>query len=115
MGGGGGGGMFVDILRYSNREAYRFERIVQKLEKHRQGESFVITEEDEHDPRRCPKCSMMLDNPGDACSYCIRRGAGSVNTSGARATRAARWAPAECPTTTTGEPSTPSACRTPAA
>jgi ATP-binding cassette, subfamily B, bacterial len=68
-------GVFVDVLRYSNREAYRFERVVQKLEKHRQGEAFTITGEDEHDPRRCAKCGMMLDSPGDSCSYCVSRGA----------------------------------------
>jgi ATP-binding cassette subfamily B protein len=68
-------GMFVDVLRYSNREAYRFERAVRKLEALRKGEPLKFTPADERDPRRCPRCGLMLDQPGDTCARCISRGA----------------------------------------
>jgi len=66
-------GTYFDILRYSNRHAYRFERVVPKLEQLRKGEPVEITEHDEHDPRRCPECGIMLDQPGDTCAHCVKR------------------------------------------
>jgi len=67
-------GIVVDVLRYSNREAYRFERIVQKLEALRCGEPLEIHHEDEHDPRRCETCRLLLDQPGETCQFCVSRG-----------------------------------------
>lgn len=67
-------GIVVDVLRYSNREAYRFERVVQKLETLRTGGQLEIHYEDEHDPRRCEKCKLLLDQPGSACQFCVSRG-----------------------------------------
>lgn len=68
-------GNFVDLLRYSNRQAYRFERVAHKLDRLRKGEPVEITEQDEHDPRRCGRCGAMLDQPGDPCGHCVKRGA----------------------------------------
>jgi len=68
-------GTYFDILRYSNRQAYRFEKVAPKLEQLRKGEVVEITPEDEHDPRRCTKCGVMLDQPGDSCPHCVNRGA----------------------------------------
>ncbi|HYE62209.1 MAG TPA: DUF1854 domain-containing protein [Phycisphaerales bacterium] len=68
-------GTYFDLLRYSNRQAYRFEKVVPKLESLRKGEAVAIHAEDEHDPRRCEKCGVMLDQPGDSCPHCVNRGA----------------------------------------
>lgn len=68
-------GIVVDVLRYSNREAYRYERVAAKLEQLRQGEPVEIHPEDEHDPRRCEKCGLLLDQPGESCAGCVSRGA----------------------------------------
>jgi ATP-binding cassette subfamily B protein len=65
----------VDILRFSNREAYRFERIAHKLERARKGEAIEIGEEDLRDPRRCAACGLLLDQPGESCPNCVDRGA----------------------------------------
>lgn len=67
-------GMYVDILRYSNRFADRFERIAKKLDRHLHGEEIRITEEDGSDSRRCPKCGMMLQFAGDVCPRCVDKG-----------------------------------------
>ncbi|MCL5269300.1 MAG: DUF1854 domain-containing protein [bacterium] len=68
-------GMYVDMLRYSNRLSDRFGKVARKLDRFLQGEPIVIHPEDEVDPRRCPKCSMMLEFPGDVCPRCVDKGA----------------------------------------
>ena len=70
-------GLPVDILRYSNRAAYRFERIAHKLERARPpaSEPVEVHEEDLHDPRRCKTCGLLLDQPGESCPNCVNRGA----------------------------------------
>lgn len=68
-------GTYIDLVRYSNREAYRFERLARKLDQSVRGEPLEVTEEDERDPRRCAKCDLLLDQPGETCSLCVDRGA----------------------------------------
>jgi ATP-binding cassette subfamily B protein len=84
--------MFVDILRYSNRLADRFGKIARKLDRYLQGEPIVIHPEDGIDPRRCPKCSLMLEFPGDVCPRCVNKGA--VMARMWRLMRPYRWAAA---------------------
>jgi ATP-binding cassette subfamily B protein len=67
-------GVAVDILRYSNTGAYRFERIAHKLEKARKGEPIEVNEDDLRDPRRCKICGLLLDQPGESCPNCVNRG-----------------------------------------
>ncbi len=68
-------GMFVDILRYSNRLGDRFAKIARKLERHRKGESITVDTEDEVDQRRCKGCGLMLEFPGEVCPRCVNKGA----------------------------------------
>lgn len=68
-------GCYVDLLRYSNRCAYKLEQIARKLDSFVHGESLAITDADLRDPRRCEACDVMLDAPGDPCPRCTKRGA----------------------------------------
>lgn len=69
------GDLYVDVLRYSNREAYRFERAAHKLDRSLHGEPLDLGPEDEQDPRRCPSCGLMLEALGESCPRCVPRGA----------------------------------------
>ena len=69
------GGVYVDVVRYSNRFATRFQKAAEKLERLRQGEPVVITPEDDVDPRKCLSCGMTLQFTGDVCPRCVDRGA----------------------------------------
>ena len=69
------GDMYVDVLRYSNRLASRFQKVARKLDQKLQGAPIVIYPEDETDPMRCPKCSLMLQSAGDVCPRCVDKGA----------------------------------------
>lgn len=66
-------GTYIELIRYSNRQAYRFERVTAKLERLRQGET--VDPAEETDPRRCRRCGMLLDRPEEACAHCVDRGA----------------------------------------
>ena len=68
-------GMFVEILRFSNRFADKFHKIALKLDRYLHGEPIVIYPEDNRDPRRCQKCGLMLQFPGDVCPRCVDKGA----------------------------------------
>ena len=68
-------GELVEVIRYSNREAYRFERAAHKLQHALRGEAISVTPEDAKDPLSCPKCGMMLDIAGEPCAHCVDRGA----------------------------------------
>ena len=67
--------MYVDVLRYSNRVADRFQKIGRKLDRFLHGEPLVIHPEDEVNPRRCPRCGLMLEFAGDVCPRCVNKGA----------------------------------------
>ncbi len=53
-------GVWVDLVRYSNRRKYWFGRLARRLEQLREGESIELEPEDDHDPRRCPSCGLTL-------------------------------------------------------
>ncbi|HTU93469.1 MAG TPA: DUF1854 domain-containing protein [Gemmataceae bacterium] len=69
------GGVWVDVVRYSNSLAGRFVKLAAKLEEMRDGGAFVVRPEDEIDDRRCPGCGLALGFAGDVCPRCINRGA----------------------------------------
>jgi len=69
------GGVWVDVIRYSNSLAGRFVKLAAKLEAMRDGGEFVVGPEDEIDDRRCPSCGLALNFAGDVCPRCINRGA----------------------------------------
>lgn len=68
-------GLYVDVLRYSNRLADRFQKVSRKLEGQRQGQPIRHEPEDDVDPMRCPKCDLMLEVAGDLCPRCVDKGA----------------------------------------
>ncbi len=68
-------GAYVDVMRYSNRHAFSFERIARKLDHLLHGAPVQILPEDEFDPQRCRRCGLMLDQHSDVCPRCVNRGA----------------------------------------
>lgn len=69
------GGVWVDLLRYSNTLAQRFAKVANKLEEFRNEGRFRASAADEADERRCPSCGLALSFAGDVCPRCIDRGA----------------------------------------
>ncbi len=69
------GGVWVDVVRYSNSLAGRFVKLAAKLEAMCDGGEFLVCPEDEIDDRRCPGCGLALSFAGDVCPRCINRGA----------------------------------------
>jgi ATP-binding cassette subfamily B protein len=68
-------GTYIDVLRYSNRRAFRFEKIARKLDRSLTGEPIEVHAEDQTDPRRCGRCGLVLEFIGDTCPQCVSRGA----------------------------------------
>ncbi|MBK9120116.1 MAG: DUF1854 domain-containing protein [Phycisphaerales bacterium] len=68
-------GSWVDVLRYSNRRAYRFEKLARRLDRHAQGEPLEVLPDDGVDPRRCPRCGLLREGGGGGCPRCVNRGA----------------------------------------
>jgi ATP-binding cassette subfamily B protein len=69
------GGVWVDLVRYSNGLAHRFSGVARKLERLRKDGSFTVTPDDDVDDRRCRGCGLTLGFVGDVCPRCINRGA----------------------------------------
>jgi ATP-binding cassette subfamily B protein len=69
------GGVWVDVVRYSNSLAGRFVKLATRLEEMLDGAEFVARPEDEIDDRRCPACGLALSFAGDVCPRCMNRGA----------------------------------------
>lgn len=67
-------GVWLDLIRYSNRLKYFFGRAATRLDQIRKGEPVTLEKEDQHDPRRCPTCDLMLEFEGETCPRCINRG-----------------------------------------
>ncbi len=66
-------GTYVDLLRFSNRRAFRFEKLARKLDRSLHGEPIELHAEDQIDPRRCQRCGLMLEFIGDTCPQCVSR------------------------------------------
>src|SRR5690606_20739930 len=62
---------WFDLVRYSNRLKYTFDRVVRRLEQIRRGEEPLPEAQDAQDPQRCPKCDLMLEFPGEICPRCV--------------------------------------------
>jgi ATP-binding cassette subfamily B protein len=69
------GGMYVEVLAYSNARADTFHKAARKLEDWVKGVAVRVGPEDDEDPRKCPKCGMTLEFKGDICRRCINQGA----------------------------------------
>lgn len=68
------GESYFDLLRYSNRCAFRFEKIARKLDRALHGDPIELFPDDDVDPRRCPKCGLMLEFGGETCPQCVSHG-----------------------------------------
>jgi ATP-binding cassette subfamily B protein len=67
--------IWLDVIRYSNRLKYLVGRAARRIDQMRKGETFELTDEDDHDPRRCKSCGLLLEFPGETCPRCVSRGA----------------------------------------
>jgi ATP-binding cassette subfamily B protein len=67
--------VLIDILRYTNRHATAFQKVARKLDRYVHGEPIIIGPDEGRDPRRCPKCNLMLQSEGDVCPRCVDKGA----------------------------------------
>jgi len=68
-------GVFLDLLRYSNKLADRFGKVSRKLDRRLKGEPITIDAEDDLDARRCKGCDLVLDFAGETCPRCVNKGA----------------------------------------
>jgi ATP-binding cassette subfamily B protein len=68
------GGVWVDLLRYSNALSARFARVAADLEELRTA-GRLPEHGDLPDRRRCTACGLALAFEGDTCPRCIDRGA----------------------------------------
>ncbi len=69
------GGVYVELLAYSNSRADVFHKVAAKLKPWLAGKTPTVTREDDADPHKCPKCGLTLEFKGDICRRCINRGA----------------------------------------
>ena len=71
-------GIWLDLLRFENRNAFAFDQHARRLEGLRRGElaaHFNQSGQNEKDPKRCPDCGIMLNYVGELCPHCIDHGA----------------------------------------
>lgn len=66
-------GVWVNLIRFSNRLQFAFEQAGRTLEEIRKGQKLAPTFE-AVDPQRCPNCGLMLEFPGELCPRCIDHG-----------------------------------------
>jgi ATP-binding cassette subfamily B protein len=69
------GGIWLDLVRYSNAAKYHFGRVAKRLGQLRQGQSVEFQPEDEVDPRRCEVSGILLDYPGQVSPFTVKHGA----------------------------------------
>lgn len=68
-------GIYVELLAYSSARSDDFHKAAAKLKAWQSGKAVSVSEEDDHNPRRCPQCGMTLQFKGDVCRRCVNRGA----------------------------------------
>ena len=73
------GGVWIDLVRYSNALATRFHKISRVLEKSRESLAAGLPAELEPidgplDPPRCGSCHLRLQTAEDACPRCMQKG-----------------------------------------
>ncbi len=69
------GGIWLDVVRYSNGAKYHFARLVKRLEQIRKKEPFTLDDEDNNDPRRCTISGIVLDYPGQSSPFAAKSSA----------------------------------------
>lgn len=73
-------GLPVDVARFSNARRERFSRLLEQLERLRQGESVSVDRVYENSELLCEKCGLPLPAPKAPCPRCIKQGAVFVRT-----------------------------------
>ena len=73
------GGVWIDLVRYSNALANRFHKVSRVLEKSRESLAAGLPCELEAidgplDPPRCASCGLRLQTAEDACPRCMQKG-----------------------------------------
>ncbi|MCE5276920.1 MAG: ABC transporter ATP-binding protein [Planctomycetaceae bacterium] len=68
-------GIYVEVLAFSNARSDVFHKVAPKLRAWCEKKPASVGVEDDHDPRRCPKCGLTLAFPGDLCQRCLKRSA----------------------------------------
>jgi ATP-binding cassette subfamily B protein len=68
-------GVCIEVVAYSNARADVFHKIAGKLRHWLKGQDAMVSDLDDVDPRRCPKCGMTLQFKGDVCRRCVDTGA----------------------------------------
>jgi ATP-binding cassette subfamily B protein len=69
------GGVWLDVVRYSNSLKYHVGRLAKRLEQLRKGAVPELTAEDDTDPRRCPLSGVVLEYAGQISPFAVRRSA----------------------------------------
>jgi ATP-binding cassette subfamily B protein len=67
--------IWVDLLRYSNRRAARFEKAARKLDRFLKGEPLAVEPGEDVGRRDCPRCALPIDDDAETCAHCVSRGA----------------------------------------
>ncbi|MBI3543522.1 MAG: ABC transporter ATP-binding protein, partial [Deltaproteobacteria bacterium] len=67
--------VWIDVVRFSNRLKFSFDRAAVRLGQLVRGEPVVPVTQDARDSHRCPKCDLMLEFSGELCPRCIDHGA----------------------------------------
>ncbi|MGE0529116.1 MAG: DUF1854 domain-containing protein [Bdellovibrionales bacterium] len=71
-------GTWIDLLRYSNRLKFIFDRVQKRLPEIQSrtcGSMNEGVEVEGRDPQRCDKCGLMLEFAGETCPRCLDHGA----------------------------------------
>lgn len=66
-------GIWLDAIRFSNSLKYTFDRTGKRLKQLKDGQTIEFEADDEHDPRRCQQCGLLLEFTGETCPRCIDR------------------------------------------
>jgi len=69
------GGIWLDVVRYSNSLKYSLGRLAKRLEQLRKGQTIELIAEDDIDPRRCQLSGVVLEYAGQISPFAVQRSA----------------------------------------
>ena len=62
----------IDLVRFTNEYRERFSRVVAQLQRLKEGRAIDSEALLAPDPGLCPKCQMILEQPGTTCPRCVQ-------------------------------------------
>ncbi|MCS7180372.1 MAG: hypothetical protein NZ891_03365, partial [bacterium] len=68
-------GHYIDILRFSNANRYKFTRLITQIQNLKAGLPFSNEILNQPHPLLCPKCGFPLQTEGEKCQNCLQQGA----------------------------------------